>query len=142
LCDGHHRLLHDGLLTITGRAPDDVVIKRNGIRLLTGMPELDPRMMNVPPLESRRTAHAVRKHASDEDKARPRRAPAPSPEMSMVESGDTVTLARAALRQLGFKADTAAQAVKAAQAGVGADVTLDVLIKEALRCTNHCQRTL
>ena len=34
LCDGHHKLLHDGLLTITGRAPDALTFTRDGKRLV------------------------------------------------------------------------------------------------------------
>ncbi|HEY5924660.1 MAG TPA: HNH endonuclease signature motif containing protein, partial [Kofleriaceae bacterium] len=34
LCDGHHKLLHDGIVSITGRAPNDLVFARDGHRLV------------------------------------------------------------------------------------------------------------
>jgi hypothetical protein len=34
ICDGHHKLLHDGLLVITGRAPDQLLFKRDGKPLI------------------------------------------------------------------------------------------------------------
>jgi hypothetical protein len=36
LCEFHHRCIHDGWLTVTGRAPDELVWRRKGV-LFTGM---------------------------------------------------------------------------------------------------------
>jgi hypothetical protein len=40
LCDGHHRALHDGKLTITGEAPN-VVVKRLELPTHVGPPEMN-----------------------------------------------------------------------------------------------------
>jgi hypothetical protein len=110
ICNGHHRLLHDGHLTINGRAPDELRIERNGA-----------------PLRGRE-GHVLPKHSS-----------APSVKKAMkrpsLNEDDPVVLAQAALRQMGFKASLAASAVDEACAHVGATVDLAALIKEALR---HC----
>lgn len=36
LCSGHHRLHHDGVIEIRGRAPDDLEFARDGKRLVSG----------------------------------------------------------------------------------------------------------
>ncbi|HUS33227.1 MAG TPA: hypothetical protein VMZ53_32215 [Kofleriaceae bacterium] len=108
LCDGHHRVLHDGLLTITGKAPDELVFERNGVPLV------------------RREGHAPRKHGGAAHVKKAMNAP-------NLEKDDPVALAQAALRQLGFKAPVAARAVDMACAHVGTNVELGELIKEALR---------
>ncbi|HUS31184.1 MAG TPA: HNH endonuclease signature motif containing protein [Kofleriaceae bacterium] len=109
LCDGHHRVLHDGLLKITGRAPDQLVFERNGS-----------------PLAGHDT-HATRKHVTGGAQVKK---PMTAPNL---KGEDPVALAQAALRQLGFKAQVAARAVDAACAHVGPNVELGALIKEALR---------
>ena len=40
MCSGHHTLHHDGLLTVTGRAPDEVTFRRAGQPLVD--PIVDP----------------------------------------------------------------------------------------------------
>ncbi|HUS29889.1 MAG TPA: HNH endonuclease [Kofleriaceae bacterium] len=110
LCDGHHRLLHDGLLKITGEAPDKLAFERGGVPL------------------AGREGHAPRKHVAAASVKRAMNAPD-------LERDDPATLAQAALRQLGFKAPLAARAVDEACAHVGTGVELGVLIREALR---HC----
>jgi hypothetical protein len=130
LCDGHHRLLHDGLMTITGRAPDELVFTRNGVRL---------RAMNDNDVASARTlvgdraGHAVAKHGRATP---PRRSQPTNTGRGPTLLEDSRSLANQALRQLGFKAAEAASAVEAACANVGADAELSALIKEALR---HCK---
>ncbi|HUS31457.1 MAG TPA: hypothetical protein VMZ53_23285, partial [Kofleriaceae bacterium] len=56
LCGGHHRLLHDGLLTIAGRAPNALVFTRNGQRLRSADDGAQPQL-------SGRDTHATSKHA-------------------------------------------------------------------------------
>jgi hypothetical protein len=112
LCDGHHRVLHDGLLRITGRAPDALVFERNGVALV-GKVE----------------GHALPKHANGRAVKRAMSAP-------NLDEDSPVVLAQAALRQMGFKAAQAVGAVETACAHVGADAELSVLIKEALQ---HCR---
>jgi hypothetical protein len=131
LCDGHHRLLHDGFLKITGRAPDSLVFERNGIpmRAAGDVPEL----LHTRPTsrdqalarENQRATHAVAKHATS-SKRRHDVAALPADD-------DDVALARAALCQLNFTAREATSAVEIACAHVGAEAELGVLIKEALR---------
>jgi hypothetical protein len=131
LCDGHHRLLHDGFLRITGRAPDNLQFERNGIpmRAASDVSELlrapKARELRAPRANGRET-HAITKHAPIPSKRR--LAPAALP-----ANDDHVGLARAALCQLGYKAPEAAQAVELACAHVGADAELVTLIKAALR---------
>jgi hypothetical protein len=136
LCDGHHRLLHDGFLRITGRAPGHLLIERNGIpmRAAGDVTELlgvsKSRKPNA--RANGRDTHALTKHA-----------PSPSPTRSVATKrqivaahradDNHVALARAAICQLGFKLKEATSAVEAACGHVGADAELAVLIKEALR---------
>ena len=91
LCDFDHRSLHLGLLTITGHAPDKLVVTRR---------------------------HEIGAHVSGPSRL------------------DQVTMlveAKSALVKLGYKRPEAAAAVEAARASVSGDVTLDVLIREALK---------
>ncbi|HUS31661.1 MAG TPA: RuvA C-terminal domain-containing protein, partial [Kofleriaceae bacterium] len=123
LCGGHHRLLHDGLLTITGRAPGELTFARNGVHLRSA--SYEPR-----PQRSGRHSHAERKHA---------RAPS-SNDGAHLGANNNAALAEQALRQLGFKAHVASRAVELASAHVGTDAPLPDLIKAALR-TPMCAPT-
>jgi hypothetical protein len=134
LCDGHHRLLHDGPLQITGRAPDELTFIRNGapLRAMNDSAVASARALLA--AGSGRVPHAMAKH-------RARAANGGGPSKSVAGAGQPAmsegsrSLADQALRQLGFKAAVAARAVEAACAHVGVDAELGVLIKEALR---HC----
>lgn len=146
LCDGHHRLLHDGLLEITGRAPDELTFTRNGAPL---RPLNDNELASARTLAaegssrakldaegSSRATHAAAKHGERRSAQRPRStvvAAAPG----LAE--DSRALTDQALRQLGFTAATAAAAVEAACDNVGADAELGVLLREALRHCNHAR---
>jgi hypothetical protein len=116
LCDGHHRVLHDGFLKISGRAPDQLVFERNGNELV-GKPD----------------GHALRKHAEGVPRHSNGRAVKKAMAAPNLNEDSPVVLARAALRQMGFKAAVAAGAVETACAHVGIDLELSLLIKESLR---------
>jgi hypothetical protein len=131
LCDGHHRLLHDGFLRITGRAPDNLLFERNGVpmRAASDVSELlrtsKGRELHAARMTERET-HVLTKHASRSSK------PTFTPAVLDADD-DHAALARAAICQLGFKAPEATRAVEIACAHVGAAAELPVLIKEALR---------
>jgi hypothetical protein len=136
LCDGHHRLLHDGFLRITGRAPDNLLFERNGIpmRAAADVAELLNVSKTREPLTAGsrgRATHAVTKHAPSMPPKR--RAATKRPGAAQCADDDHAGLARAALCQLGYKAAEATPAVEIACAHVGADAELGILIKEALR---------
>jgi hypothetical protein len=124
-------VLHDGLLRITGRAPDEVVFTRNGVPLLAAnenAARVKDESHRAKPRRSATSAmHAVGRHAA---------IPAKKAPTTAALGEDIVSLAQAALRQLGFKAPIASRAVEAARGRVRADVELADLIKEALR---HCK---
>jgi hypothetical protein len=109
LCGGHHACHHDGLLHISGQAPDRLVFSRNGRPLQT--------------LDMREDAPGLFRLASRET-------------FAMVRAKSAVDEARQALTQMGFKAGVARQAVERARANVGVTDDLAALIREALR---HCR---
>lgn len=137
LCDGHHRVLHDGMLRITGRAPDELTFERNGVPLRAAgdVGELlrdskarvvgGARNDNGASRAGGRSTHAVRRHTQGPSK--------PIAHAPGVCDEDHAALAQAALCQLGFKAAEAGRAVELASAHVGVEAELGVLIKEALR---------
>jgi hypothetical protein len=90
LCDAHHAALHRGLITITGTAPDQLVVTR-----------IDP------------VAHMG--------------------QPSKLDRAVILVDARTALVTLGYKKHEAAAAVDDAASQLGGDVTLEVVIREALR---------
>jgi hypothetical protein len=105
LCDGHHKLLHDGLLTINGRAPDQLTFVRDGKHLADGRSSLDMDAVSQLGTEVKRSRFA-----------------------------DAVKLehAKQALVQLGFGARAARAALTTACAHVGADADVPVLVKAVL----------
>ena len=129
LCDGHHRLLHDGHLSITGRAPDQLVFARHGQRLLAAndAAAIGAKVRVARPIQRGKEPHAVRRHASAPSKQ--------SPTAPALED-DIASQAYVALCQLGFKAALASRAVELARGCVRPDAELADLIKEALR---HCR---
>jgi hypothetical protein len=136
LCDGHHRLLHDDLLQITGRAPDRLTFTRTGTPM-RAMNDNDVASAQTLLAEgSGRAPHAMTKHGP---RAANRRSPSKSSAGRPALSEDPRALADQALRQLGFDAATAASAVEAACANLAADAELGVFIKEALRHCNHAR---
>ena len=105
LCSGHHTLHHDGLLSITGRAPDELRFERDGRRLV------DPR--STEERDATSTLHAIAKHSRFEDVA-------------------TLEQAKAALVQLGYKRRDAGALVHEVTAHVGASASVEVLVKAVL----------
>ena len=108
LCDGHHKQLHDGLVTITGRAPDDLVFVRDGRQLI----------------DSR--APVAMASASP---ARPRASTTRSSRFAEV-----VTLAEAkqALQELGYKSRAAQRALEQVRAHVGTNADVSALVRAVL----------
>jgi hypothetical protein len=88
LCDAHHSAAHRGVITISGRAPDQLVITK---------------------AQAAHVGHSKLDHS-----------------VMLVE-------ARTALVGLGFKRPEAAAAIDAASQSVGPTVTLETIIREALR---------
>jgi Holliday junction resolvasome RuvABC DNA-binding subunit len=159
LCEGHHLALHEGSLVIEGDANTArfTRVPQNKLKIETRVVECKAALHKLgvakelirAAVEATRThvgrqdltaqqwidialtkipveRHAMRKHASAASTAKA---------SSNLIEGDPVALAKAALRQSGFKAPIAARAVEVACAHVGANAELAVLIKEALR---HC----
>jgi len=110
LCSAHHRLHHQGILSITGRAPDELVFIRDGKRLV----------------DARSGAEAWAVDTL--------RASIPAP-IARSRFADVVNLehAKQALLQLGFKARAARAALEQASAHVGADADVSQLVQAALK---------
>jgi Holliday junction resolvasome RuvABC DNA-binding subunit len=108
LCSGHHKLHHEGILSISGRAPDELVFIRDGKRLVDARSDAE--------------ASAVA--------ALPSTAAAPSNRFAEVTK---LEHAKQALRQLGFKARAARAALEQATAHVGTDADVAQLVHAALQ---------
>ncbi len=121
LCSGHHRAHHEGRLAIEGLAPDRMTFE-----------------WAVPP---ELTAHVGtnERHAHVGTKARHKKARATVAGAARFEHAVLQTQARDALVGLGWKPGIARAAVEEAWDGVGTDVSIDVLIRKALR---RCPRPL
>jgi hypothetical protein len=115
LCGGHHGLHHDGVVGISGQAPDALLFARDG-RLLAQVPQ--------PALDEEVQLDRVSNERAQDE--------AVSTNFEHVEMR---MLAKAALQQAGFRAAIAKRAVDIACAHVGTNADLTNLIKEALR---HC----
>jgi Holliday junction resolvasome RuvABC DNA-binding subunit len=142
ICDGHHKLLHQGLLVITGYAPDHLVFKRDGRLLVDGRSaaeleagdalreqtrmqrDAEPRAREHELTTQRNVgdSHALVRHGRNQHATRNR-------------FDDVVKLehAKQALMQLGFKARAARSAVEAACAHVGAGADVATIVKAALQ---------
>jgi 5-methylcytosine-specific restriction endonuclease McrA len=118
LCDGHHKILHTGVLVITGRAPDQLTFVRDGKRLIDPRSSMELEADHNLRLEAQR-AKTVGVRARVTGRKR---------------FDDVVTLehAKQALMQLGFKARAARAALDAACAHVGADADVAMLVKAVL----------
>ncbi len=108
LCDGHHKLLHEGVITIAGRAPDALVFTREG-----------------EPLVDARTPAELRGAETLRDKSRGKRA-------SRFDEVVNLEHARQALEQLGYKRRAARRALEEARAHVGTDADVQTLVKTVL----------
>jgi hypothetical protein len=104
LCDGHHKLLHEGIVSISGRAPDQLVFTRNG-------EVVD---------DSRAPA------ALSTVRSLPRR------ETSSFDDVVTREHATQALEQLGYKTREAKRAIDDARARVGTTADVVNLVRMAL----------
>ncbi len=163
LCSGHHKLHHAGLLSIRGRAPDQLVFMRDGKVLVDARsPEQTnaSEVLRQQAVTSRFADVTRREHAKQalvQLGYKSRAAGAAVDEASAhvgsdadvgtivkaalargaaprpTDEEDPVDLARQALVQAGFSSATASQAVERAAAHVGTGVELGELIKEALR---------
>jgi Holliday junction resolvasome RuvABC DNA-binding subunit/5-methylcytosine-specific restriction endonuclease McrA len=113
LCSGHHRLHHEGLFAISGRAPDELAFARDG------SPLVDARSASE--LESSRAvreqSRAVREH---------------SPKRNRLDDVVTMEHAKQALMQLGFKARPARRALEEVRAHVGGDADVATLVGAVL----------
>ena len=114
LCSGHHGLHHDGMLVISGRADGDLTFTRVGRALADD-----------------KATHVFARHTLEPST----RAPTTSaPTTSATpEQEERDTLATSALRQSGYKASVAADAVRRAAGVVAADADLPTLLRQALR---------
>ncbi|HEU4613504.1 MAG TPA: HNH endonuclease, partial [Kofleriaceae bacterium] len=145
LCSGHHMLLHDRLLTITGRAPDELTFTRDGKPLVDprsadGKLLVDPRSADGKPLVDRRSAEEV---AACEPIRRSARGAAragadsssPRDGRARTSYGDVVmrTEAKVALRQLGYKAAAAKEAVDRACAALEQPADVAAIVSKALQ---------
>ncbi len=116
LCSGHHKLLHRGLLSIKGCAPDQLTFERDG------QPLVDPRSaaevaacadLEKASLHGGKRTHARRHRSRFTDVA------------AFVE-------AKAALRQLGYKAREAGEALDRVRDDVGDDADVATLVQTVL----------
>jgi Holliday junction resolvasome RuvABC DNA-binding subunit len=117
ICDGHHKLLHDGLLVITGRAPDALTFMRNGKLLVDARSSTE--------LAAGSTLREEAKQAAL-DSSRTSSARSRFDDVVKIEH------VKQALMQLRFKARAARAAAEAACAHVGADADVGTLVKAAL----------
>ena len=114
-CFGHHKLLHDGLFAISGRAPDQLVFEQRPRR------ELSQRDDGAPLAPTWAPINADTEHRDDE--------PSPNtPTWAQVEAD-----AERALVSMGFRKPEARQAVARASADADREVTLETLVRDALR---------
>ncbi len=166
LCSGHHMLHHDGLLGIHGRAPDELAFARDGKPLVDARSASEQaasqslrersakrsRFDNVVTLEhakqalmqlgfkARAARHAletVSAHVgADADVATLVQAVMKRTRNAELVHDDVFALAKQALVKLGYPATVAAGAIEVARAHVGAESSLEVVIREALqRCS-------
>ena len=143
LCDGHHKQLHEGLVAISGRAPDELVFARDGKRLNDSRAPSEQQAVAqlrqlalTPSPTARRPGLAP---TTSPCARRPGLAPAPSP-LARVAAGaatrfdEAVELeaAKQALRQLGYKTRDARRALAQARAHVGTGADVPTLVRAVL----------
>jgi hypothetical protein len=119
ICDGHHKLLHQRLLTITGCAPDQLTFVRDGKRLVDARSGIKDHAA-----ESLREETA---HSSDGGCG------ARVSKRDRFDDAVKLEHAKQALMQLGFKARTARAALDAACGHVGSDADVALLVKTVLK---------
>jgi hypothetical protein len=105
LCDGHHKLLHDGIVSISGRAPDQLVFARDG------RPVVD--------------TYASAGHAAASELSA-------AGERSRFDDVVKFERVKQALLQLGFKPRAARRALEMARTHVGRDADVPELVQAVL----------
>jgi hypothetical protein len=110
LCSGHHRLHHDGRLSISGRADGELTFVRRGRLLSEG-----------------KDGHMLMRHTTKRTRDKT------SGSSTAFQDEDRIALAERALQQSGFKYAVAIEAVRHAASLVPADADLAALLREALR---------
>jgi hypothetical protein len=125
-CGGCHTARHEGKLVITGTAPDNLTTTHvQALTVSFGAPRAHHRPNNdVLDPDSRA-------HVGVERTSTSKREMTPAP--SRLDAAITRTNAIAALTTSGWKRGIATTAVDEARAHVGADVPLEVLVREAFR---------
>lgn len=135
LCSGHHRLLHEGLLSVTGDADHALTFVRDGKVLVDARA---PRSLacTVSTAPDASAATAIESSDDDVERREDRLASPSGPRSTRKASAeDHRTLAKAALTQAGYKASIAKRAVSIAETCIPPSADLIALIREALR---HC----
>ena len=135
LCSGHHQALHDGILTISGTAPHALEFAwraspgERGTIAHNNAPQRQDDMQEMH--ESPRT-HVLEKREPTAARIIPARSDLPQrPDHVSPRAIDHD--ARAALITAGYKPREARAAVERARPHVGADASLEQVIREALR---------
>lgn len=126
LCSGHHKLHHDGVITVNGDADEHLVFTRNGVVIRNE----DERGLNG---DGASSGAKPERNSASAGVTQPRSsARAGASRYRQVERD---TLAKSALQLAGYRSSTATLAVERALAHVPAEASLEVLVKTALR---HC----
>ena len=112
LCSGHHKLLHAGIISITGRAPDQLVFMRGD------KPLVDSRSCAETRASERLREQCTAKRPSFAEVAK-------------------LEQAKQGLLQLGFNGRAARDALERACAHVGADADVSKLVQTALELTRN-----
>jgi len=117
MCSGHHQLLHDGRLSISGRAPDELRFERDGKPLSQSLIVVDE------PSPSPSPAPRVAADAAEaSSKSKPTR----------FDEVVTFEHAKRALVDLGYKARAAHEALLEVRARASADLNVASLVKAVL----------
>ncbi len=146
-CSGHHKVLHEGLLSIRGRAPDELAFTRDGTPLVDARSgaetTVDDELRASAQCATAGTKSGARATAGTKGGAR---ATAGTKSCARATAGTKgaaratskyadVTRrveAKAALRQLGYKARAAQDALERASAHVDADADVAMLVRTVL----------
>jgi Holliday junction resolvasome RuvABC DNA-binding subunit len=123
ICDGHHKVLHQGLLTITGRAPDELTFVRDGKRLVDTRSTIEHKASETLRADTENSRKDTEKHSA---------CAARVPKRHRFDDVVELEHAKQALMQLGFKARAARAALNAARAHVGSDADVAMLVKAVL----------
>jgi Holliday junction resolvasome RuvABC DNA-binding subunit len=127
-CDGHHKVLHQGLLTITGRAPDELTFVRDGKELVDTRSAIETHASETLRADTEQLMNsdcAARKHGAHQEHAA-------APKRHRFDDVVNLEHAKQALMQLGFKARAARAALDEARAHVGGDACVAMLVKTVL----------